>query len=127
MTRNRCRSIVSAYYRRYIRLNKSKDVLLTMVKEYRQKICPAICRYNFAIKRGQIWRLCEELGKSGWYMDEKDCPGYEHPREAEIVANAFLRDLYEWSDRLSWSQLLFINCRYHCLRAIIIDLIALED
>lgn len=127
MTRRRYLAIIHDYCNKHSDKERTMDALLAMVREYRDIVCPAICGYVFKIPRNQRWRLCEDFGKGGWYLDDSDCPGKENPLEAEIVANAFLSELRTWAEEMTWSKLLFINWRYQYLRTIIREMIADED
>lgn len=113
MTRKRYYAIINGYYHRYHDGPKDLDTLIAIEKEYREAVCPALCKYNFHLTRSQALFLCDTLGQGNWkkmWLTEE-----EKSENAESISTALIGDIFYCSDRMSWDRLVRINWQYQRL------------
>lgn len=88
----------------------SKAELRSLANEYRNVVCPAICRYWFGIKRKTALGIADSLGYGNWQRlwltDE------EKATSPQRYAHRLVGEVFYASDRMSWDRLLRINWEY---------------
>ncbi len=105
--------LTNGFTNRYRDQSVTGEVLVNMLNQYREVICPAICRYNFRLSRKQALLLCDSLGQGNW---EKLWPtSEEKTMPTDEICRVFIWDIYYCSDRMSWDRLVRINWQYHRL------------
>ncbi len=113
MTRKKYYAIINGYYKRYHDAPKDLNTLIAIEKEYREIVCPALCKYNFHLMRNQALFLCDTLGQGNWkkmWLTEE-----EKAENAESISTALIGDIFYCSDRMSWDRLVRINWQYQRL------------
>ena len=53
-------------YHKYSDAEKDTDTMKAIAEEYRETVCPALCKYNFGLNRKQALWLCDTLGQGNW-------------------------------------------------------------
>lgn len=113
MRKKKYYAILNGFYHKYYDLEKDINTMKAVEKEYREKVCPAICKFNFQLNRTQALWLCETLGYGSW---EKMWPTPEDDAKSdEEICNHLLGDVHYCSDRMSWDRLTRINWQYQRL------------
>lgn len=106
-------ALTNGYAHKYTDLEKTDDVVMVLLKEYREIICPALCRYNFKLSRRQALLLCDTLGQGNW--KKMWLTPEEEAETTEKICQAFIWDIFYCSDRMSWDRLTRINWQYQRL------------
>lgn len=117
MTRKKYYALINDYYHKYIDVEKSNEVLLQVAREYRHRICPALCKYNFDLTRKQAMWLCDTLGEGNW--KKMWLTDGEKTESNEEICNGLLGDIFYCSDRMSWDRLARINWQYQRLLTLV--------
>lgn len=113
MTDRKYYALINGFYHKYHDMEMTKDVLKAIAKEYREVICPALCKYEFKLTRKQALWLCDTLGQGNW---KKMWLTTEEERQStEEICREFIGDIFYCSDRMSWDRLTRINWQYQRL------------
>lgn len=113
MTDRKYYALINGFYHKYHDLEKTREVLLALTKEYREVICPALCKYEFKLTRKQALWLCDTLGQGNW--KKMWLTPEEEQEPTEEICRVFIGDIFYCSDRLSWDRLTRINWQYQRL------------
>ena len=113
MTDKKYYGLINRYYHDYHDAEKTPEVLLNVAREYRHKICPVLCKYNFYLTRKQALWLCDTLGEGNW--KKMWLTAEEENESDEDICVGLLGDIFYCSDRMSWDRLVRINWQYQRL------------
>ena len=84
--------------------------LKAIAREYREVVCPAICKYWFRLRKKTALGIADNLGYGNWQRlwltDE------EQATSAAVFAAKLVGEVFYASDRMSWDRLLRINWLY---------------
>ena len=111
MTEKKYYNIINAWCGRYCKEEDFTETeLRAMSEEYRNLICPTICRFWFGIKRKTAKNIANNLGYGNWQKlwqtDE------EKAASIQRYAHMLIGEVFYASDRMSWDRLLRINWTY---------------
>ncbi len=113
MRAKRYYALTNGYAHKYTDLEKTDEVVMALLNEYREIICPALCKYNFKLSRRQSLLLCDTLGQGNW--KKMWLTPEEEAESTEKICQAFIWDIFYCSDRISWDRLTRINWQYQRL------------
>lgn len=113
MTGKKYYDLINGYYHTYHDIEKTNEVLLSVAREYRRTICPALCKFNFRLTRKQALWLCDTLGQGNW--KKMWLTPEEEQQPTEEICRDFIGDIFYCSDRMSWDRLTRINWQYQRL------------
>lgn len=106
-------ALINWFYHNYHDMEKNRRVLLNISMDYREKICSALCNYNFKLSRKQALLLCDNLGQGNW--KKMWLTPEEEQEPTEEICRDFIGDIFYCSDRMSWDRLARINWQYQRL------------
>lgn len=105
--------IINDFYHKYSDAEKDTDTMKAIAEEYRETVCPALCKYNFGLNRKQALWLCDTLGQGNWkkmWLTDED-----NAESDSEVCRQLIGDVFYCSDRMSWDRLTRINWQYQRL------------
>ena len=106
-------AIINGFYHKYSEAEKDTDTMKAIAEEYRETVCPALCKYNFRLNRKQALWLCDTLGQGNWkkmWLTDED-----NAESDSEVCQQLIGDIFYCSDRMSWDRLTRINWQYQRL------------
>lgn len=106
-------AIINGFYHKYSEAEKDTDTMKAIAEEYRETVCPALCKYNFRLNRKQALWLCDTLGQGNWkkmWLTDED-----NAESDSEVSRQLIGDVFYCSDRMSWDRLTRINWQYQRL------------
>lgn len=105
--------IVYGFYHKYCDMEITLETMKSIEKDYREQVCPALCRYNFGLSRKQALWLCDTLGQGNWkkmWLTEE-----EKSETDKEICKTLIGEVHYCADRMSWDRLTRINWQYHRL------------
>lgn len=106
-------AIINDFYHKYSELEKDIDTMKAIAEEYRETVCPALCKFNFRLNRKQALWLCDTLGQGNWkkmWLTDED-----NAESDSEVCRQLIGDVFYCCDRMSWDRLTRINWQYQRL------------
>ena len=106
-------AIINDFYHKYSDAEIDTDTMKAIAEEYRETVCPALCKYNFGLNRKQALWLCDTLGQGNWkkmWLTDED-----NAESDSEVCRQLIGDVFYCSDRMSWDRLTRINWQYQRL------------
>ena len=113
MRKKKYYAITNGFYDKYSEIEINIDAMKSIAEEYREIVCPALCKYNFKLNHKQALWLCDTLGQGNW---KKMWTTEEDDAESDSeVCRLLIGDVFYCSDRMSWDRLTRINWQYQRL------------
>ncbi len=106
-------ALTNGFAHKYTDQDKTEEVVKAILCEYRETICPALCKYNFKLSRKQALLLCDTLGQGNW--EKMWLTPEEEAEPIDKICQSFIWDIFYCSDRMSWDRLTRINWQYQRL------------
>lgn len=105
--------IVYGFYHKYCDMEITLETMESIEKDYREQVCPALCKFNFGLNRKQAAWLCETLGYGSWekmWLTEEE----ENATDSQICKK-LIGEVHYCADRMCWDRLVRINWQYQRL------------
>ena len=110
MNRKKYYKLMNDFYYKYRDIREYSEDIPLMLNEWRNIMVPAICKYNFHVKKKQALHIADTLGYGNWtHLWENES---EKKESIEDIAATMVGDLFFSSDRFTWDRLLRINWNY---------------
>ena len=114
-------AIINDFYRKYSDAEKDTDTMKAVAEEYRETVCPALCKYNFGLNRKQALWLCDTLGQGNW---KKMWLTDEDNDDLSVVGNSYIEDISDEKDiKDTVFKLKLMNSEYRKMAMKTIDLL----